>query len=230
MAKILFVDDDSSVRVGLTMSLEDAGYTVVTANDGHEGLMKFREHRPDILISDVNMPVMDGFTLCRRLREDGEQLPIILLTSRDSDIDEALGLDLGADDYVSKPFQLRVLLARIAALLRRVNVEEIATSKPLQVGDLELDPVRLLARYKGIALVLTVTEFRLLESMASRPGVVFSRQRLLELGRGDDSVVAERLIDTYMRRLRRKLEACDPDFAEIETVVGLGYRWRDLNP
>lgn len=172
---------------------------------------------------------MDGFSLTRRLREGGVRTPIVLLTSRDSEIDEALGLELGADDYVAKPFSTRILLARAAALLRR---EALAAGPPQQTprierGLLMLDSERLEVRYSTTVIRVTVTEFRLLEVLAGRPGVVYSRTQLMERMRGDDSVVAERIVDTYVRRLRRKLEEVDASFASIETVVGAGYRWRD---
>ncbi len=210
------------------MALEDAGHTVILASNGLEGHKKATADDPDLVVSDVNMPGIDGFTLCRRLRDAGDSVPIILLTARDSEIDEALGLELGADDYVTKPFSARVLTARIAALLRRdqVRADKSAGRQALHVGSLELDPERLEARYAGQLFETTMTEFRLLEALARRPGIVFSRDQLLEKARADDSVVAERLIDTYIRRLRRKIEAIDPAFDRIDTVIGAGYRWR----
>jgi DNA-binding response OmpR family regulator len=174
------------------------------------------------------MPGLDGFSLCRRLRESGNRVPLVLLTSRDDEIDEALGLELGADDYVAKPFSTRVLLARVAALLRRDAMRAAhQTEHAVAKGALELFPERLEVRYAGKPITVTVTEFRLLEALASRAGFVLSRDRLLEIVRGDESVVAERIIDTYVRRLRRKIEAIDPAFDRIETVIGAGYRWKD---
>lgn len=224
--RILLIDDDDALLDALAMAFEDAGFTVDTAADGRAGLDARRALKPDLVVSDVNMPRLDGFALCRELRSANDPIPLILLTSRDNEIDEALGLELGADDYVHKPFNTRVLLARARALLRRqrARAEEVAQRKV--VGRLELDPDRLEVLYDSQAITVTVTEFRLLEALTSRPGVVFSRQRLMELARGDDSIVAERIIDTYVRRLRRKLEAASADFNEIETVIGAGYRWR----
>jgi DNA-binding response OmpR family regulator len=183
---------------------------------------------PDLIISDVNMPRLDGFALCRKLRAAGNPVPLVLLTSRDSEIDEALGLELGADDYVAKPFSTRVLLARIEALLRRETMRRgaSASSAILRAGELALDAERLEASYRGTSLTLTLTEFRLLEALARRPGIVLSRERLLELVRGDDSVVVERIIDAYVSRLRRKIEAIEPGYDGIETVIGAGYRLR----
>jgi DNA-binding response OmpR family regulator len=229
MARILVVDDDRSLLDVVALALEDAGHTALTAVNGLEGHRRATADAPDLLVSDVNMPGLDGFSLCRRLRDAGLTLPIVLLTARDSEIDEALGLELGADDYVTKPFSTRVLLARISALLRRQQAR--ATPEPARpsvaAGGLDLDPERLEARYRGQQFETTMTEFRLLEALARRPGVVFTREQLLERARADDSVVAERLIDTYVRRLRRKIEAIDPTFDRIDTVIGAGYRWKD---
>ncbi len=228
MPRILLIDDDASRPDALAIAFEDAGHDVRTAPDGIEGLERVRADKPDAVVSDVNMPGLDGFALCRKLREAGNRVPLVLLTSRDNEIDEALGLELGADDYVAKPFSTRVLLARIAALLRR---EALRAAEQLEravtKGALELFPERLEVRYAGKPIVATVTEFRLLEALATRAGMVLSRERLLDLVRGDESVVAERIIDTYVRRLRRKLEAVDPAFDRIETVIGAGYRWKD---
>jgi DNA-binding response OmpR family regulator len=228
MHTILLIDDDPSLLDALAMAFEDAGHRVLTASDGAIGLEVVAAQSPDLIVSDVNMPRVDGFSLCRRLRDDGVRTPIVLLTARDSEIDEALGLELGADDFISKPFSTRIVLARVSALLRRESMRSrpVESEQVRRVGQLSLDPERLEVRYSEVLVSVTVTEFRLLESLSRRPGVVFSRDRLLELIRGDDSVVAPRLIDTYVRRLRRKIESVDAEFACIETVVGAGYRWR----
>jgi DNA-binding response OmpR family regulator len=228
MSQILLIEDDAALVDVLALAFEDAGHRVATARDGLEGLGRIAERRPDLVVSDVNMPRLDGFSLCRRLREAGDLVPLILLTSRDSEIDQALGLELGADDYVVKPFSTRVLIARARALLRRQEARAAGARRAgVAVGHLELDPERIEARWRGTLVAVTLTEFRLLEALAGRPGVVFGRDRLLELARGDDSVVDARLVDTYVRRLRRKLEAIDPGFDRIETVIGAGYRFRD---
>lgn len=229
MAMILLIDDDRNVLDMLAMALEDAGHDVITARDGLAGQRKATQGEPDLVVSDVNMPGLDGFSLCRKLRDGGFTAPIILLTARDGEIDEALGLELGADDYVVKPFRTRVLLARVAALLRREQLRAGATNtgEVITCGELHLDAERLEARYAGTLITTTVTEFRLLCTLARRPGIVFTRDQLLDRIRGDDSVVAERLVDTYVRRLRRKLEEVDPSFDGIDTVIGAGYRWRD---
>ena len=228
VSTILLIEDDAALADVLAVGLEDAGYQVAQARDGIAGLECITRDKPALVVSDVNMPRLDGFTLCRRLREANNLVPLILLTSRDSEIDQALGLDLGADDYVIKPVSLRVLVSRVAALLRRERLRaEPAPRPPLVVGSLEIDPERLEVRYRGVMLETTMTELRMLEALASRAGRVLSRDRLLELARGDDSTVDPRLVDAYVRRLRRKLEAVEPEFDRIDTVVGAGYRWRD---
>jgi DNA-binding response OmpR family regulator len=227
MARLLLIDDDPSLLEVLTLACEDAGHSVRTAPDGALGLRAIAEGGVELVLSDVNMPLVDGFSLCRKLRQSGNELPVILLTSRDSDIDEALGLDVGADDYISKPFSTRVLLSRVTALLRRSELRRSASRAEPQlcVGRLELAPERVELRLDGVPIEVTVTEFRLLECLASRPGVVFSRERLLETLRGD-TVVDPRIVDTYVRRLRRKLESVDASADVIETVIGAGYRLR----
>lgn len=232
MSTILLIEDDAALVDVLSLAFEDAGYGVASARDGVDGLARATRDRPALVVSDVNMPRLDGFSLCKRLRAAGNAVPLILLTSRDSEIDQALGLELGADDYVSKPFSTRVLLARVHALLRRQELRAAAAAaRPgIVAGRLELDVDRLEARYLGALLEVTLTEFRLLEALAGRAGAVLSRDRLLGLARGEDSVVDVRLVDTYVRRLRRKLEAVEPGFDRIETVIGAGYRWRDRGP
>ena len=226
--RILLIDDEASLLEALSLAFEEAGHQIVTARDGMSGLELIRRERPAVVVSDVNMPGIDGFTLLRRVRESGDRVPMILLTSRDSEVDEALGLELGADDYVAKPFSTRVLLARVAAILRRESLRQTDGQEqpPIESGDMQLYPERLEARYRGQTIPTTVTEFRLLEALLRRPGIVLSRERLLQIVRGDDSVVTDRIIDTYVRRLRRKLEQVDEQFDRIQTVVGAGYRWR----
>ncbi|HEX7666735.1 MAG TPA: response regulator transcription factor [Polyangiaceae bacterium] len=228
MAHVLLVDDDRALTEALSLVLESEGHRVSVAGDGNEALAKIAADAPDLVVSDVNMPNLDGLALCKRLRERGNHVPVVLLTSRDGEIDEALGLELGADDYVTKPFVTRILLARIGALLRRQahRRSDSKPSAPVTAGKLVLDAERLEGRYDGTLLALTLTEFRILEALASRPGIVLSRSRLLEIVRGDDSVVADRIVDTYVRRLRRKIESIEPAFSALETVVGAGYRWR----
>jgi DNA-binding response OmpR family regulator len=226
MARVLIIEDDAELLDVLSLAFEDAGHEVRTAVDGRDGLDACLEIAPDVVVSDVNMPRLDGFNLTRQLRARGSAVPILLLTSRDSEIDEALGLELGADDYVHKPFSTRVLLARVDALLRRGRATENVQA-PLSSGGLSLWLDRLEVRYHDRPIATTVTEVRLLECLMRRPGIVLSRDRLLELVRDDDSIVQSRIIDTYVRRLRKKLGEIDPSFDRIETIIGAGYRWKD---
>lgn len=228
MARILLIDDEPLLLDALAMAVEDAGHHVISAPDGLAGHAAAAREAPDVIVSDVNMPGLDGFSLCRRLRDEGSTVPILLLTARDGEIDEALGLDLGADDYVVKPLRPRVLVARIEALLRRERLRRGADrGTPLVAGRLHLDPDRLEARFADAPFETTITEFRMLQALAERKGIVLTRPQLLERMRGDDSVVVERIVDTYVRRIRRKIESIDPSFDQIETVIGAGYRWRD---
>jgi DNA-binding response OmpR family regulator len=228
-ATLVVVDDDPQLLEVLALELCEAGYAVHSACDGKSGLELVNEQRPDAVILDVNMPVLDGFSLCRRLRAAGNTVPIVLLTARDSELDEALGLELGADDYVTKPFSTRVLLARVATLLRR---EQSRRAPPraeqlFELGALRIDGDRLELHYAGQRIETTLTELRLIEALARRAGRVLTRSQILETVRGDESVVMERIVDTYVRRIRQKLSAIDPSFDRIETVIGAGYRWRD---
>lgn len=228
MPRVVLIDDDPALLDVLGLAFEDAGYEVHTAGDGRAGLARIQEASPDVVVSDVNMPRLDGFALSRTLREAGNLVPLVLLTSRDGEIDEALGLELGADDFVTKPFSTRVLLARVGALIRREHMRALTAPRPEphRVGKLSLDEERLEVRWNDHPVVVTVTEFRLLQLLVERPGMVLSRASILEQLRGD-TAVAERIVDTYVRRLRRKLEQLDAQFHQIETVVGAGYRWLD---
>lgn len=226
MAQILLVDDDAGLLDVLSMACTDAGYAVLTAHDGLGALAAIKTHQPDLLVSDVNMRGMDGFSLVRKLRAAGDQTPVILLTARNHEIDEALGLEMGADDYVTKPFNTRLLLARIAALLRRDQLRRQPAVAAVQAHGVAIDADRLEVRLGATVVPMTVSEFKLVEALTKRPGHVLNRDRLLELVRGDDSVVVDRIIDTYVRRVRRKFEAVDPAFDRIDTVVGVGYRWK----
>ncbi len=229
MARVLLIDDDPALLDVLSLAFEEAGYDVVTAVDGRAGLAEIDARRPDAIVSDVNMPAIDGFQLCRTLRARNDLVPLVLLTSRDSEIDETLGLELGADDYVAKPFRTRSLLARVAALLRREALRGGGNGAPAAIarGELTIDGERLEVRWRGALLTTTLTEFRVIECLARRPGIVLSREQLLDQIRDDGSVVGDRIVDTYVRRIRRKLEAIDAAFDRLQTVVGAGYRWRD---
>lgn len=236
MARLLLVDDDGELLDVLALAFAEAGHDVTVAKDGAEAWARLAAApQTELVVTDVNMPRLDGFALCRKARAEGLTLPIVLLTSRDSEVDEALGLDLGADDYVVKPFSTRVLLARVGALLRREALRSAGpgaeeASEVLVSGLLKLDVGRMDASYGGARLELTVTEFRILECFARRSGLVLARSRLLELVRDDDRVVTGRVIDTYVGRLRKKLEQAQAGPSPIQTVVGAGYRWSAPEP
>jgi DNA-binding response OmpR family regulator len=229
LATLAIVDDDPELLEVLTLEFREAGYVVHSAANGKAGFDLVRQTQPDLVILDVNMPVLDGFSLCRRLRDLGSLVPIVLLTARDSELDEALGLELGADDYVTKPFSTRVLLARVAALLRREQSRRLPprAEQVFELGSLQIDAERLELHYARQRVETTLTELRLVEALARRAGRVLTRGQILEAIRGDDVVVIERIVDTYVRRIRQKLLAIDPSFDRIETVIGAGYRWRD---
>ena len=228
MPTLLLADDDPDLRDVLALSFEDDGWDVREVADGDAALHELQSRPPDLMICDINMPGVNGFTVCRRARERGIDVPIILLTTRDTDIDEALGLDLGADDFVTKPFSDRALQARARAILRRTAARENPADErdALRRTELLLEPEKLRASWGGDAIDLTVTEFKLLYYLAQNPGRVYSRGQLLDAMRGDESFVAERMVDSYVGRIRRKLEAAG-GFEPIETVIGAGYRWSE---
>ncbi len=199
---------------------------------GLEAWQAFQEKLPGLVIIDILMPEMDGLELCRRLRGKSESVPIIFLTSRDEELDRVLGLEIGADDYLCKPFSMRELLARVKVLFRRAALEQgsvraAAAEAPLKEGDLELDLQRYTVRWKGRTVTLTVTEFMMLHALVRYPGHVKTRKQLHQDGYPHDAYVSDRTIDSHIKRLRRKLEEIDPLFDRIETVYGLGYRYRE---
>lgn len=226
---VLIIEDDPAILFGLRDNFERAGYGVRTAVEGHLGLDLARSLRPDLLLLDLMLPGRSGYEICQTLRAEDHDMPIIMITALGQEDQVIRGLNLGADDYVTKPFSTRVLLARVGALLRREQMRKAPepADTTIRAGGLELSTERMEATFGGRAFVTTVTEFRLLCVLAARPGVVFTREQLLERIRGDDSVVVDRLVDTYVRRLRRKIEELDASFDGIETLVGAGYRWRD---
>ena len=228
-ALVAFVDDEESLRTTIGLALRRDGFRVETFADGLEAWTKFERALPDVAILDIIMPRLDGLELCRRLRARSEQLPILILSSKDEELDRVLGLELGADDYLCKPFALRELIARVKALLRRARVraepERDDEGQIVQAGELRLDPRRFEARWNGTALPLTLTEFNILEALARRPGIVKSRAQLLRETYPHDVHVAERTIDTHIKRLRKKLTDVSPEADAIDTVHGLGYRF-----
>lgn len=229
MSTVALVDDDENIRTSVTMALEAHGYTVNPYGDGLAALEGISRTRPDVMILDIKMPRLDGFETLKRLRQTSD-VPVIILTSKDEEIDEILGFNLGADDYVRKPFSQRLLLERIRAVLRRARGETAtatASAKIVHRGLLTLDPERHTSTWNGQEVKLTVTEFLLLQALAQRPGVVKSRDSLMDAAYTDDVFVDDRTIDSHIKRVRRKFREIDPEFDAIETLYGIGYRYRD---
>jgi len=226
---IALVDDDRNILTSIAMALEAEGFAVRTYTDGAEALKGLTAQPVDLAILDIKMPRMDGMELLGQLRKDSA-MPVIFLTSKDDEVDEVLGLRMGADDYIKKPFSQRLLVERIRALLRRGELARGngGEAEPaIQRGELRLDPGRHQCTWKGENVDLTVTEFLLLKSLALRPGHVKSRDQLMDSAYGEHIYVDDRTIDSHVKRLRKKFKAADPEFAHIETLYGVGYRYRD---
>ena len=228
--RIALVDDDRNILTSVSMTLEAEGFQVEAYTDGQQALDAFHHNVPDLALLDIRMPRMDGIDLLQRLRGQW-RIPVILLTSKDDEIDEVLGLRLGADDYVKKPFSQRILVARIRALLRRYQTATSQTPSQENVvtvmerGELRMDAQRHAVTWKGREVVLTVTEFLLLHALAERPGFVKSRDQLMDVAYDDRIHVDDRTIDSHVKRLRKKMRLVDPGFAAIETLYGVGYRY-----
>jgi len=218
---ILLVDDEPSIIQLSRMYFERDGYRVQEINDGEAAIEAVMKHRPALIVLDVMLPKVDGFDVCRRLRSNGDQTPIIMLTARDEDIDKILGLELGADDYLTKPFNPRELLARVKAILRRSDGRKQTDDKPIHRGDLTVDPVSREARIASRTLGLRTQEFDLLLTLAEQPGRVFSREQLLQQAWGFDFYGQTRTVDVHIAHLRKKL---DGSTVKIETVTGVGYK------
>jgi two-component system response regulator ChvI len=229
-ASIALVDDDRNILTSVSIALQAEGFAVRIYTDGETALKALTENPPDLAVLDIKMPRMDGMELLRRLREKSP-VPAIFLTSKDDELDEALGLALGADDYITKPFSQRLLIARIRAILRRVEMrghnEETAPAEKIVRGRLEMDPARHRVTWDGREVTLTVTEFLILEALAQRPGFVKSRDQLMDTAYQDDVYVDDRTIDSHIKRLRRKFRQVDNDFKAIETLYGVGYRFSE---
>ena len=230
---IALVDDDRNILTSVSIALQQEGFVTRVYTDGATALKAMSDTLPDLGVFDIKMPGMDGMELLRRVREFSA-VPVIFLTSKDDELDEALGLAMGADDYISKPFSQRLLIARIRAILRRRELErgEATTSdnvepEPPRIerGRLVMDPARHKVLWDGRDVSLTVTEFLILETLAQRPGVVKSRNQLLDVAYSDDVYVDDRTIDSHIKRIRRKFRTVDPDFDSIETLYGVGYRF-----
>ena len=226
--RILLVDDEQSVQTLLTYPLRKEGYEVVTATDGQQALDRFTEHRFDLVVLDIMLPKLDGLEVCKRLRATS-QVPIIMLTARDDELDKVVGLELDADDYITKPFSIREFRSRVRALLRRAAVtpSSDADSETISADGLVVDLGRRTVEMVGEPIQLTYVEFEILRTMMSRPGRVFSRHMLLEQLWGDSSYRDPRTIDVHIRHLREKLEADPREPKFIQTVRGVGYRFRE---
>ncbi|MCO6048905.1 response regulator transcription factor [Mesorhizobium sp. RP14(2022)] len=235
MATIALVDDDRNILTSVSIALESEGYRVETYTDGASALEGLGARPPNLAIFDIKMPRMDGMELLRRLRQKSD-LPVIFLTSKDDEIDELFGLKMGADDFIRKPFSQRLLVERVRAVLRRASARDAATngvkaptqaSRSLERGQLVMDQERHTCTWKGEPVTLTVTEFLILHSLAQRPGVVKSRDALMDSAYDEQVYVDDRTIDSHIKRLRKKFKSVDDDFEMIETLYGVGYRFRE---
>jgi len=230
MAKIALVDDDRNILTSVSIALKSEGFEVETYSDGASALFGLQDSPPDLAVLDIKMPRMDGMELLRRLRQKSN-LPVIFLTSKDDEMDEVVGLSMGADDYIAKPFSQRLLIERIKAVLRRNDIVLTASgaSAPEEgviiCGSLSLDKQRHTVTWKDEPVVLTVTEFIILNELAERPGIVKSRNQLMDAAYSDQVYVDDRTIDSHIKRLRKKFKKSDDSYASIETLYGVGYRY-----
>ncbi|CAD7337487.1 response regulator transcription factor [Sphingomonadales bacterium 56] len=229
---IALVDDDKNILTSVSIALQAEGFLTRLYSDPEAALKALLDNPADLAVFDIKMPGMDGLELLRRLREKS-QMPVIFLTSKTDELDEALGLAMGADDYIAKPFSQRLLIARIRAILRRSEVgratdaSDEPAAEPIIRGRLEMDPARHRVKWMGQDVTLTVTEFLILETLASRPGVVKNRNQLMDAAYQDDVYVDDRTIDSHIKRLRRKFREVDPEFNAIDTLYGAGYRFSE---
>ena len=227
---IALVDDDKNILTSVSMALEAEGFNVRSYSDGAEALAGLTQRPADLAILDIKMPRMDGMEVLAKLRGN-TRMPVIFLTSKDDEIDEVLGLRMGADDYITKPFSQRLLIERIRAVLRRAESGDEAVKpgkeKTIVRGELVMDPERHLCTWKGAPVSLTVTEFLILQSLAARPGHVKSRDQLMDAAYGENVYVDDRTIDSHIKRLRKKFKIVDDAFDKIETLYGIGYRYSE---
>src|SRR6202795_4032483 len=232
MPTIALVDDDRNILTSVSMALEAEGYRIMTYMDGLSALNGFESSPPDLAILDIKMPRMDGMETMRRLRRKSD-VPVIFLTSKDEEIDELFGLKMGADDYIRKPFSQRLLVEHVKAVLRRSGgkdgtlPKETDAAKVLERGQLRIDPERHTCTWKNERVALTVTEFLILQTLATRPGVVKSRNALMDAAYDDQVYVDDRTIDSHVKRLRKKFKQTDNSFDMIETLYGVGYRFKE---
>jgi two-component system, OmpR family, response regulator ChvI len=231
MATIALVDDDKNILTSLRMLLESEGYKIDAYTDGMSALDGLSGVQPDLAIVDIKMPRMDGMELLRRLRQKSD-MPVIFLTSKDEEIDELFGLRMGADDFIRKPFSHRLLVERVKTVLRRSEprggaIGAVEGKSVLERGKLKMDPERHICLWDGKPVTLTVTEFLILQALAQRPGVVKSRDALMDAAYDDQVYVDDRTIDSHIKRLRKKFKMVDSDFDVIETLYGVGYRFKE---
>ena len=231
MPTIALVDDDRNILTSVGMTMEAEGYTVQKYNDGAAALQGLQDNPPDMAIFDIKMPRMDGMELLRRIRQKTD-LPVIFLTSKDDEIDELFGLKMGADDFIKKPFSQRLLVERVKAVLRRAAARDVTAApteaaRVIERGKLSMDTDRHSCTWEGKPVVLTVTEFLILQSLAQRPGIVKSRDALMDAAYDDQVYVDDRTIDSHIKRLRKKFTEVDTAFDGIETLYGVGYRFKE---
>jgi two-component system response regulator ChvI len=235
--RILVADDESNLLSNLVFAFETEGYLVEGASDGVAAWEAFRSRRPDLVVLDIVMPRADGVEVLRRIRSLDAEVPVMFLTSKDEEFDKVLGLELGADDYLTKPFSLRELQARVKALLRRSlrrarfgepDTRDAPDAFPLAASGIELDPERFESKAGGVSMRLTVTEFRILSALVAAPGVVKSRDALVAAAYPEETYLSDRAVDCHVKRLRRKIAEAGGDPGTVETVYGLGYRLRNV--
>ena len=221
------VDDDQNILTSVSLTLEAEGFEIDCYHDGETALRGLAQRPVELAVLDIKMPRMDGMELLQKIRASSS-LPVIFLTSKDDELDEALGLGMGADDYITKPFSQRLLLARIRAVLRRASQGDLDPDSPhiVRQGELLMDPDRHLCSWKGNEVKLTVTEFLILQALAARPGMVKNRDQLMDAAYGESIFLDDRTIDSHIKRLRRKIRALDKGFDNIETLYGIGYKYR----
>jgi two-component system, OmpR family, response regulator ChvI len=227
MQRIALVDDDEDILTSVSIALELEGYKVATYRDGASALMAFKTSLPDLAVLDIKMPRMDGMEMLRRLREISD-VPVIFLTCKDDEVDEVLGLKMGADDFIHKPFSQRVLAERVKTVLKRVTETDNSPDVVIERGALRMDTARHACTWKNAPVSLTVTEFLILQAMVSRPGVIKSRATLMDAAYDEQVYVGDRAVDCHIKRLRKKFRAVDDSFDMIEAPYGLGYRFKEL--
>ena len=226
VSRIALVDDDQNILTSVSLFLETEGYKVETYSDGEQGFNGIIRNPPDLVILDIKMPRLDGMEVLEKLRKKSN-IPVIFLTSKDDEVDEALGLRIGADDYITKPFSQRLLLERIKAILRRLHNEENSLDSIIVRGNLNMDSDRHICKWKDKDVKLTVTEFLILKVLSQRAGIVKTRDQLMDAAYGETIYVDDRTIDSHIKRLRKKIRLTDKSFDQIETLYGVGYRYRE---